>query len=59
VEHITMMIVAILLVQVGRSLSKKQKTDEGKHKRMATFLIIALALIALGIPADRLGLFRF
>ena len=59
VEHITMMILAIVLVQVGRSLSKKQKTDEGKHKRMATFLIIALALIALGIPADRLGLFRF
>lgn len=59
VEHITMMIVAIVLVQVGRSLSKKQATDEGKHKRMATFLIIALALIALGIPAERLGLFRF
>ncbi|TAE15910.1 MAG: cytochrome B [Bacteroidetes bacterium] len=59
VEHITMMVVAIVLVQVGRSLSKKQATDEGKHKRMATFLIIALALIALGIPAERLGLFRF
>jgi hypothetical protein len=59
VEHVTMMIIAVVLVQVGRSLSKKQATDEGKHKRMATFLIIALAVIALGIPAERLGLFRF
>jgi hypothetical protein len=58
VEHIAMMTIAVILIQVGRSLSKKQKTDEGKHQRMAIFLIIALACIFLAIPADRLPLFR-
>lgn len=59
VEHITMMIIAVVLIQVGRSLSKKQKTDAGKHQRMAIFVVMALAFIFLGIPKDRLMLFRF
>lgn len=58
VEHILMMTVAVVVIQVGRSLSKKQPTDAGKHQRMLMALVIALALIILAIPAERLALFR-
>lgn len=54
VEHITMMTLAVMAIQVGRSLSKKQKVDAMMHQRMVVFLVIALALIAFAIPADRL-----
>ncbi len=59
IEHITMMTIAGIVIQVGRSLSKKQATDAGKHQRMLMTLVIAFALIVLAIPADRLSLFRF
>ena len=59
VEHIAMMIVAVACIQIGRSLSKKQALDFQKHQKMFIFITIAIALIALGIPKDRLMLFRF
>jgi len=59
VEHLIMMIVAVALIQIGRSVSKAQATDTGKHQRMAIFVVMALAVIFLGIPKDRLMLFRF
>jgi hypothetical protein len=45
VEHITMMVAAVVLIQVGRSRSKKAVDDPTKHKRMAVYVTIALLLI--------------
>ena len=59
VEHISMMTLAVIIIQIGRSLSKKQPIDAIKHQRMATFMVIALALIMLAIPYDRLLKFIF
>lgn len=50
VEHSAMMIIAIALITVGYSLSKKGKTDEAKHKRAAIFFLLALVIILVAIP---------
>ncbi len=49
-EHGVMMIIAILLITLGYSLSKKGATDEAKHKRIAIFYLLALILILIAIP---------
>jgi hypothetical protein len=53
VEHITVMILAVVLAQVGRSLSKKAPTDLQKHKKAAIFFGIALLLVLSRIPWNR------
>lgn len=50
VEHIGMMLIAITLITLGNILSKKGKTDEAKHKRVAIFFLLALIVIFLAIP---------
>ena len=50
VEHMSMMLIAIVLITLGNSLSKRAKDDEGKHKKTAVFFIIALMVIFLAIP---------
>jgi len=50
VEHIAMMIVSIALITIGYLLSKKGKTDEVKHKRIAIFFLLALLIIFYAIP---------
>jgi hypothetical protein len=50
VEHFTMMIIVAALFQVGRSISKKAKTDLEKHKKAAIFYTIAFALMMISIP---------
>lgn len=49
VEHWVMMVIAIVLITIGHSKSKKAATPEGKHKVVAIFYIIALLLILVGI----------
>ncbi len=53
VEHITMMIIALALVHIGRSKSKKAATPEKKHRSAAIFYILGLILILAAIPWDR------
>ncbi len=50
VEHIAMMVVAIVLITLGSALSKRGKTDEAKYKRVAIFFTLALILILAAIP---------
>lgn len=50
VEHVTLMLIAAVLVTVGRVLSKKATDDLKKHKRAAIFFSIAFALIMQAIP---------
>lgn len=45
VEHAIIMILAIVLITLGRVKSKKAKTDELKHKKGAIFYLLALLLI--------------
>lgn len=49
-EHAFMMILAWILVHVGRVVVKKAGTDAGKHKRMLIFFGLALLLILISIP---------
>lgn len=49
-EHIAVMLVAAVLAQVGRSLSKKAADDTSKHKKAFTYFSIALVLVLLMIP---------
>ena len=49
-EHVGMMVIAIALVTIGRITSKKAKTEQGKHARIAVFYLIALVLMLSMIP---------
>jgi hypothetical protein len=45
VEHIAMMLLAIVFIQLGRTFSKKAIGSEAKHKKLAIYTTIALLLI--------------
>ena len=53
VEHISMMLVALALMHIGRVKSKRGKTDLKKFKGAAIFYLIALVVICLAIPWSR------
>lgn len=55
VEHVTMMILAIALAHIGRSKSKKAYEAKKKFRFQALFFGIALVLILIGIPWDRMA----
>lgn len=50
VEHILLMIIAVVVAHIGRSRSKKAASDGGKHKQAAIFFAISLVLVFLAIP---------
>jgi hypothetical protein len=50
VEHISMMLIAIILIHIGRSKTKKAISDISKHKTSFWFYFIALILILASIP---------
>ena len=50
VEHAMMMIIAWLLVHVGRSMVKRADTDAQKHRRTLIYFGIALVIILAMIP---------
>ena len=50
VEHALMMIIAWLLVHIGRSMVKRADTDAQKHKRTLIYFGIALIIILVMIP---------
>lgn len=58
VEHITGMILAAIIAQVGRILSKKAPTDILKHKRAFIYYVIAFVLILITMPYIIRPLFR-
>ena len=45
VEHITMMIIAVVLITLARTTSKKMTNDSAKHRRMLVFNVLALLVI--------------
>ncbi len=54
VEHLVMMLVAVVLVHIGRAKSKKAKTDVAKFKTASIFYLIALVVIVAAIPWGRM-----
>ena len=50
VEHIAVMIIAIALIQTGRTLSKKAADAISKHKIALRYFIIGMVLILSRIP---------
>ncbi len=50
VEHPTGMIVATILITVGRGVVKKQITDPLKYKRAFLFFLLALIIILATVP---------
>ena len=45
VEHITAMLIAVVLIQLGRTFSKKAADDTEKHRKLAIYTTIALVII--------------
>jgi len=56
VEHLTGMIIAIILITIGHSKSKKAALPAGKHKAIAIFYTLALVVIIAMIVLSKRGL---
>ena len=56
-EHITMMLIAVVLITVGRRTMKKLADGPSKHKRLFIFNLIALIIIIAGIGMAKRGFF--
>lgn len=50
VEHITMMLIAVVVIHIGRAKSKKADTDTGKHKAAFWYYLIGLLIMLASIP---------
>jgi len=50
VEHITMMLVALVLAHVGRARSKRVSPDSARHRQAAIFFMLALVLVFMAMP---------
>lgn len=49
VEHVSMMVIAVILITIGNSKAKKTKDLVAKHKTIAIFFGIGLLLILVSI----------
>ena len=50
VEHITGMLIGIILITIGRASAKKNISDKAKHSRSFWFYLIALIIIVSFVP---------
>jgi protein-S-isoprenylcysteine O-methyltransferase Ste14 len=50
IEHISMMLVAIILIHIGKVQGKKAISDKSKHRRTLIFYLLALIIILISIP---------
>ncbi len=57
VEHIAMMLIAVVLITIGYSKSKKQPLNTGKHGTIAIFYSLAVIIIVAAILQSGRGLF--
>jgi len=56
VEHISMMIIALVLITIGHAKSKRANTPEAKHKAIAVFYIIAVIIVVVALSAGHVSL---
>lgn len=50
IEHITGMLIAIILITIGRGSAKKNISDKAKHRRSFWFYFIAFVIIMVTVP---------
>lgn len=50
VEHMVGMLIATILIHIGKAQARKPIGDKAKHRRTVTYYIIALIVILLSIP---------
>lgn len=50
IEHISMMIIAIILLHIGKAQGRKAISDRAKHRRTLVFYLLALLIILVSIP---------
>ncbi|MBO9592135.1 MAG: hypothetical protein J7599_04440 [Niabella sp.] len=50
VEHLTMMLIAVVLIHIGKSFAKKNISDRKKHRKTVLFYVLALIIILAAIP---------
>lgn len=50
VEHFAGMLVAIILIHIGKAQAKKRIGDKAKHRRTLIFYLLALLIILASIP---------
>jgi membrane protein DedA with SNARE-associated domain len=50
VEHLTLMLLSIVLITVGYSRSKRSDSIKGKHTAILVFYLLGLLTALLGIP---------
>jgi hypothetical protein len=56
VEHNTAMLIAIVLITLARTTSKKMAVDQAKHRRMFIFNALALVIIVFTIWRSQRGI---
>jgi hypothetical protein len=56
VEHISMMIIALVIITIGHARSKRANTAEAKHKAIAIFYIIAVIIVVVALSAGHVPL---
>lgn len=59
VEHITAMLIAVVLITLARTTSKRMTDDIVKHRRMLTFNSLALVVIVGTIMMGGMKLFGY
>jgi hypothetical protein len=57
VEHVSMMLIAVVLITVARSTSKKLADGVARHRRLFILNVIALIIILAGITMTGRGFF--
>jgi hypothetical protein len=50
VEHLTGMLIAIILIHIGKAQGKRPIGDRAKHRRTMIFYLLALLIILASIP---------
>jgi L-asparagine transporter-like permease len=50
VEHLAGMLIAIILIHVGKAQGRKAISDKSKHRRTLIFYLLALLIILVSIP---------
>lgn len=50
VEHMVGMLIAIVLIHIGKAQGRKAMSDQAKHRRTMIFYLLALLIILISIP---------
>lgn len=50
IEHMVGMLIAIVLIHIGKAQARKPMSDRAKHRRTMIFYLLALLIILVSIP---------